>query len=169
MTRDDLFRAIYDSSARRWRSLARGFARGAEQDDLFQEILLQIWRSLASFKGDARPETWAYRVALNTAVSFRRRAAMRDRHHVQSVSPDDTEGQSVVSGGRDELAVLAEFLDTLPDLDRALLALYLEDLSYRDIADITGLSEGHVGVRLHLIKKRFTERYVGGRQWTSTG
>ncbi|MBK5298157.1 MAG: sigma-70 family RNA polymerase sigma factor [Vicinamibacteria bacterium] len=169
MTRDERFRTVYDSSARQWRSLARGFARGPDQEDLFQDMVLQIWRTLDSFKGAARPETWAYRVALNTAISFRRRTLLRDRHRADVASPDDTPDTTGSAGGRDEMAVLAEFLETLPDVDRALLALYLEDLSYREMADITGLSDNHVGVRLHQIKKRFTERYVGRTQWTSIG
>src|SRR5947209_19748052 len=55
----------------RWRAIARGYA-GPEAEDLFQEILLQVWRSLRSFRGDSAPNTWCYRVALNTALSWRR-------------------------------------------------------------------------------------------------
>jgi RNA polymerase sigma-70 factor (ECF subfamily) len=155
------FLEIVEPNRRRLQGLARSFAAGADRDDLYQEMLLQIWGSLDGFAGRSNPNTWMYRVALNTAISHRRRSSVRERHTAShaDIDPDVVPGGS--SGGRDELRILEEFMASLAEMDRALFALYLEDLSYREMADVTGLSESHVGVRINRMKKRFTDTYIG--------
>ena len=154
------FQQIVDTSRRRLQGLARSFATGPDRDDLYQDMLLQLWRSFDSFGGRSSPETWVYRVALNTAMSYRRKTSLRARYAAPTVEidPDRMGGRS--SGGRGELEILQEFMSSLNDLDRAIFALYLEDLTYRAMAEVTGLSESHVGVRIHQIKRRFTATYL---------
>jgi RNA polymerase sigma-70 factor, ECF subfamily len=139
------------------RRIARvyGGARG-EEDDLHQEILLQLWRGLPSFRNDAAPGTWLYRVALNTALTWRRTATRRARN--DQAAP----ARPAASAGapRSEAAILAEFLDSLGSVDRSVLLLHMEGLAYPEIAEVVGLSAGAVGVRLHRIKQTFTTRYV---------
>jgi RNA polymerase sigma-70 factor (ECF subfamily) len=154
------FLEIVEPNRRRLQALARSFAAGADRDDLFQEMLLQIWRSLDGFQGRSNPDTWVYRVALNTAISHRRRRGVRERHvSATEIDPDAVPGAA--AGGRDELRILEEFMASLEEIDRALFALYLEDLSYREMAEITGLGESNVGVRINRMKRRFTDRYIG--------
>jgi RNA polymerase sigma-70 factor (ECF subfamily) len=139
------------------RRIARvyGAAQG-EEDDLHQEILLQLWRGLPSFRNDAGPGTWLYRVALNTALTWRRTATRRARN--DSASP--VRPAASAGAPRSEAAILAEFLDSLGAVDRSVLLLHMEGLSYPEIAEVVGLSAGAVGVRLHRIKQTFTTRYV---------
>ena len=155
------FLEIVEPNRRRLQGLARSFATGADRDDLYQEMLLQIWRSLDGFAGRSNPDTWVYRVALNTAISHRRRSRVRERHVASNrdIDPDGVPGGT--AGGREELRILEEFMAGLNEIDRALFALYLEDLSYREMAEVTGLSENHVGVRINRMKKRFTDTYIG--------
>jgi RNA polymerase sigma-70 factor (ECF subfamily) len=154
------FLEIVEPNRRRLQGLARSFAAGADRDDLYQEMLLQIWRSLDGFAGRSNPDTWVYRVALNTAISHRRRSSVRERHaSTTEIEPDHVPGAS--AGGRDELHILEEFMAGLNEIDRSLFALYLEDLSYRELAEVTGLSESHVGVRINRMKRRFTDTYIG--------
>jgi RNA polymerase sigma-70 factor (ECF subfamily) len=155
------FLEIVEPHRRRLQGLARSFAARADRDDLYQEMLLQIWRSLDGFAGRSNPGTWVYRVALNTAISHRRRSGVRERHVASTtdLDPDAISGPAVA--GRDEIRVLEEFMAGLNEIDRALFALYLEDLSYRAMAEVTGLSENNVGVRINRMKKRFTATYIG--------
>ncbi|HEX2442343.1 MAG TPA: RNA polymerase sigma factor [Vicinamibacterales bacterium] len=155
------FLTIVEPNRRRLQGLARSFAIGADRDDLYQEMLLQIWRSLNGFAGTSNPNTWVYRVALNTAISHRRRSSVRERHTAPHVEIDPDAVPGAASGGRDELRILEEFMASLAEIDRALFALYLGDLSYREMAEVTGLSESHVGVRINRMKKRFTDTYIG--------
>ena len=138
--------------------IARAYA-GSDWSDLHQEILLQLWRGLNAFQGRSAPGTWLYRVALNTAMTWRRNVSP----HANTVL-QDTEAMPEPTGDlspRDPLHVLDEFLGTLNPVDRGLLLLYLEDVTYADLAVITGLTESNVGVRLNRLKRAFTERYIG--------
>lgn len=131
-----------------------------EEEDLYQEILTQAWRSLPAFRGSSAGGTWLYRVALNTALTWRRRTK---RHTTGRVAFDPAgEGVQPVSQGspRSQAAILSDFLGTLRGPNHSVLVLYMEGLSYREIADVTGLSVSAVGVRLHRMKQAFTERYL---------
>ena len=127
-------------------------------EDLHQEILLQLWRGLASFRGDSAPGTWLYRVALNTALTWRRRAG-RD---ARADSASGRLSAETAGAQRSEAAILEELLASLGPMDRSVLLLYLEGLSYQEIGAVTGLSAGAVGVRIHRIKKSYEDRYLKG-------
>jgi len=148
---------------RRLAAIARSYARGEAWRDLYQDILLQLWKTLRRFEGRSSPDTWVYRVALNTAITSRRRDAARPRL-VWTADDRIEAARGAEPGGRSEIAVLEEFLAGLNEIDRAVLLLYLEDLTYREIANVTGLSETAVGVRLTRIKKAFVDRYIGAQR-----
>jgi RNA polymerase sigma-70 factor (ECF subfamily) len=156
-SREETFASLLAANRRRLQAIARSYARGEAERDLLQEILLQLWRSLDGFEGRSSLDTWAYRVALNTAIVWRRKAGTEPREHRGA---DDAEEPAANSGPRDELAILDEFVSGLGPADRALFVLYLEDLTYRQIAEVTGLTESHVGVKLHRLKRAFKERYL---------
>lgn len=139
--------------------IARVYAGSdGEEEDLHQEMVLQLWRGLPSFRGEAAPGTWLYRVALNTALSWRRSAQRRARRHEQNPPrPAVTQAQT-----REESAILEEFLNSLATPDRSVLLLHMEGLSHQEIADVTGATSGAVAVRLHRIKQTYTKRYVEG-------
>ena len=140
--------------------VARTFAPSdADRDDLVQEILLQLWRSLPRFEGKAKESTWIYRVALNTALAWhrsenKRRVAQSPLTAVEELpGPDDP-----VAREREELvANLYAAIRCLPKVDAALVLLYLDDLSYREMAEVLGISESNVGVKLNRARKELTE------------
>ncbi|MBE8720367.1 RNA polymerase sigma factor [Sphingobacterium pedocola] len=120
-----------------------------DREDLFQEITFQLWKSHETFKNESKISTWIYRIALNTAIaSFRKK-----KHAIEysPVLPDLADEQP-----DEELAFRQErlfnALKRLNDADKAIITLYLEDLSYQQIAEITGISENNVGVKLNRIK-----------------
>jgi RNA polymerase sigma-70 factor (ECF subfamily) len=155
--RERRFLELVNANDRRLRRIARGYA-GGDWPDLHQEILLQVWRGLDSFAGRASASTWLYRVALNTALTWRRRAIPAAR----VISARETVPEPVVDiGPQDPLRTLDEFLGALNAIDRAILLLYLEDASYAEIAEVTGLTQGNVGVRLNRLKRAFIDRYIG--------
>lgn len=155
-SREETFASLLAANRRRLQAIARTYARGEAEQDLLQEILLQLWRSLDGFAGRSSLDTWAYRVALNTAIVWRRKARAEPREN-RAAAVDES---AAASGPRDELVILDEFVSGLGPADKALFLLYLEDLTYRQIAEVTGLSESHVGVKLHRLKRAFMERYL---------
>jgi RNA polymerase sigma-70 factor (ECF subfamily) len=134
------------------------FAAGTDREDFLQQALLNAWRSFPRFEGRSAFSTWLYRVALNTALMQRRREP-------ESVRPrgalDDLDALPAPAPRPDEeeaLSRLRRAIMGLGSIDRSIVLLYLEELSYCEIAEITGLTENHIGVRLNRIKGRLRER-----------
>jgi len=125
--------------------------------DLAQEILLQAWRSLPSFEGKASPATWFYRVALQTAMNWHRKDKPRRIRQqplldVQTLAADGANSAEQAQQ-RDIVEQLYKAIHQLPKADAALVLLYLDELSYREIAEVLGISESNVGVKLNRAKK----------------
>jgi len=142
--------------------VARAYTFTAEDcQDLMQEILLQVWCSLPQFQGRARAATWCYRVALNTALGWHRK-----QHHqrkflnpileVEELSDTGLDGSQQVEQ-REIVERLYAAIRQLPKTDAALVLLYLDDLSYCQMAEVLGISESHVGVKLNRAKKALAE------------
>lgn len=127
-----------------------------DREDLFQEITYQLWRSLPSFNGAAKVSTWLYRVALNTAIaSFREKKP--DVSYSASLPDLPEETQSEELGLRQERFNAA--IKQLDDSEKGILALYLEEMSYQQIAEIIGINVNHVGVKLNRIKNKI-QKYL---------
>src|SRR5687767_7595407 len=122
------FRELLERNHARWAGIARAYAEESDRDDLMQEIALHVWQSLDRFTGRSSLDTWGYRVALNTALAWRRKARARSERLTRSTAniaelPDDR-------GSEDDVQrVLDRFLASLSDGDRAVLLLYLDGLS----------------------------------------
>ena len=157
--KERLFEEVVSANRRRILSIARSYARAEERRDLCQEILLQMWKGLDHFQGRSSTSTWVYRVALNTAITFHRKNGRR----LPAPGNQPLEREPVASSSpQNEILLLEEFLHSLGKVDRAVFLLYLEDLTYLQISEVTGLSENHVGVRINRLKRAFTQRYCGG-------
>jgi len=123
-----------------------------DREDLFQEIVFQLWKSVPAFEGKAKFSSWMYRIALSTAIAtFRKK-----KPHIMYMPtlPDDQVAQQEFGDQREQLF---KALKELNDGDKALITLYLEDLSYQEIAEITGITETNVGVKLNRIKKKIQQ------------
>ena len=122
----------------------------ADREDLFQEIALQVWHSVEAFRGDAAVPTWIYRVALNTAMTWRRRERKHGRGRQDLEVASGLLAEPEVRDPRLEwiYARIAE----LDEVNRSLALLMLDGFSYRDMSQILGLGESNVGVRINRIK-----------------
>ena len=132
----------------------------ADQDDLYQEILFQIWRGLPALKEKQFANTWLYRVAINTAISFvRKRASSSDRvihfEHADLTRTIESR-QPTQENPDDRIADLYTAIYKLDPLEKALVTLFLEDFSYEQMAEATGISANNVGVMLHRAKKKLS-------------
>lgn len=122
-----------------------------DREDLFQEVVFQLWKSKETFQEKAKFSTWMYRIALNTAMATFRKKKL-PVVYTESV-PDQME--QINSEQRQiQEDQLFHALQQLEDSEKAIIALYLEDMNYQEIASITGISENYVGVKLNRIKTK---------------
>lgn len=155
---ETLFKRWLDEHVGTVLKVARAYTLTAEDcQDLTQEILLQVWRSLPRFEGRAKASTWSYRVALNTALGWhrderRRQARQRGLHEVGEL-PDTGVGSSTQADERETVDQLYAAIRQLPKADTALILLYLDDLSYREMAEVLGITENNLGVKLSRAKQ----------------
>ena len=130
------------------------FPRDAvEREDVFQDIMYQLWKSYPQFKWESKFSTWMYKVALNTAITHIRRSTRTPENAelTESIAraPHINEDMSRV----EEVRLLHEAIAALTDIDKAIILLHLEDQNYDEIASITGLTKANVSVRLVRIKR----------------
>ena len=132
----------------------------ADQDDLYQEILFQIWRGLRDLREKQFANTWLYRVAINTAISFVRKRASRSNRVVHFEPADLTRTiesrQTTDESSDDRIASLYNAIYQLDPLEKALVTLFLEDLTYEQMAEATGINANNVGVMLHRARKKLS-------------
>jgi RNA polymerase sigma-70 factor (ECF subfamily) len=143
--------------------VARSFAQSpADSADLQQELLLQLWLSLPRFAGQSQASTWVYRVCLNTALTWRRGNVRRTQRIVDGADLALIAAEPAQDAGdRELLEQLYDAIRALPGSDRALILLSLDGLAYREIAEITGLTENHVGVALTRARKKLAALMKG--------
>lgn len=121
-----------------------------EVNDMFQEVLVNLWKGFGSFKGESKVETWIYRVALNTCISMERKKKRRGKSVPLSMEANlylDRDTKSL------QIRQLHKRIQKLGIIDRAIVLMWLEDMSYEEIADVIGITAQNVGVKLHRIKE----------------
>src|SRR5579863_891815 len=138
--------------------VARAYSVTREEcQDLAQEVLLQAWISLPRFQGKATAATWFYRVALQTAMNWRRKDRPRRSRQHPLLDLEALEAKGIGSAeeaqNRDTIEQLYQAIHQLPKTDAALVLLYLDQLSYQEMAEVLGISENSVGVKLNRAKK----------------
>lgn len=126
-------------------------------DDLYQEILEQLWRSFKSFRQESKPETWIYRIGFNTAMT-RLRMVVKHREGQETLAVQPLSEST--SADRCEAELLKDFLDSLGDVDASILMMYLDGLTGQEMADVLGMGLSAIQVRINRLKTAFTDRYV---------
>ncbi len=153
----DRFQALLAQHEKIVFKVANMYCRNAEdRRDLAQEICVQAWRSFGSYDAARSFSTWMYRIALNVAISFARSAGHRDRHAfpLDDFAHDVVDDSATISEPDERVRALHRFIDQLDVLNRALMLLYLEDRSYREIAEVLGITETNVATKINRLKQR---------------
>ena len=125
-----------------------------DQEDLFQEIVYQLWKSYPGFKRESKISSWIYRIALNTAIAIYRKSKILIDYYQELPEHIQPSDEKTISENEERLFWA---LRKLNDSEKAVISLYLEDFNYQEIAEVTGLSESNVGVRLNRIKNKLKE------------
>jgi RNA polymerase sigma factor (sigma-70 family) len=133
----------------------------SEVHDLYQEVLINIWNNLDSFRGEAQISTWMYRIAVNTALMFNRKAKRKSKIMAdQEIFPDQMIYQDQIEekiSREKALDYMAYCISQLPREDRLMIGMVLERISYKEIAAVMGITVSHTGVKIKRIKEKLSK------------
>ena len=129
-----------------------------DRQDLLQEMMIQVWKSLPKYNDTFAVTTWLYRISLNVAISFYRKNVNRQFLNMPLIEEFTSIHDDVNNEKSEQLILLEKFITELNDLDKALLFLYLEDKSHAEISEIMGLSVTNVGTKLGRIKEKLKKK-----------
>ena len=161
-----IFRRWLDEHIGLMLKVVRGCAASPQdQDDLFQDVLLQIWSSIPAFRGEAKETTWIYRVAFNTALAWRRGERRRREGHERVVkfgeSPQSQPSHVASPPEQEIVERLYSVIRKLPKVDASLALMHLDGLSYQEMAEVLGISENYIGVKLNRIRQQLADQLKG--------
>ncbi|MEO6869489.1 MAG: sigma-70 family RNA polymerase sigma factor [Ginsengibacter sp.] len=129
----------------------------ADRQDLFQEIVIRLWKAWPNFKGQSKLSTWLYRVAINTAISGLRKKKDFIRHYEPAAMPEPANEHPGDYDVEERLKQLYHAIEQLNAVEKAIMMLYMEDRSYEEMEDIIGLSQGNLRVKMNRIKEKLRQ------------
>tara|TARA_Y100000310_G_C20657152_1_gene802558 strand:+ start:1598 stop:2098 length:501 start_codon:yes stop_codon:yes gene_type:complete len=137
---------------------------GEELDDVYQETLINIWKSIQRFRGESKLSTWIYRITVNTAITHRRKSQRQvsgSSELLDSIEFDSSD--TIFKQEREhQYGLMLRAIERLKPDQRMIIGLYLEDLSYKEIADVIGRDTNYVGVNITRIKERLSKMMQNG-------
>lgn len=157
-----LFNGIYNEFKDKIYRLCYGYIYEKQQvNDLFQEIMINIWKSLDKFRGESAMGTWVYKVAVNTALLYNKKTSFYNKRNLivndfnLNISAIETEDYH---SKEEKLELLAYSISQLDKKDRLIITLILENMTYEQISEIVGITPNHVGVKVNRLKKKIVSQ-----------
>lgn len=125
-----------------------------DRQDLFQEIIIQLWRSYPGFRGDSKFSTWLYRIAINTAIIDLRKQKKFIRHVEPEMLPANIPDIQYNRDKEEQFHQLHDAITQLSQIEKAIVMLYLEDRSYEEMEDVLGINQNNLRVKMNRIKEK---------------
>jgi RNA polymerase sigma factor (sigma-70 family) len=159
---NELFLSVLESHKGILYKIARSYCKDSEdRNDLIQEIIIQLWKSFENYNDQYKYSTWIYRIALNVAISTYRKEKSRK---IISNRIDDrilNYADTILTTEKEQnLNRLQQFISELKAFDRALMLLYLDEKSHKEIAEIIGITETNVATKIGRIKTELKQKYL---------
>jgi len=166
--KEEKFRKIVEDQQQRIWNICRHYSRSDEDtQDLQQEVLINVWRSLDNFRGDSALSTWIYRIAVNTSLNYimkeNRRSQFNltlDHQNINMLMQEEDHEHKIET--EKKLDELHEIINQLNVIDKLLISLSIEKLTTREISDIIGITEPNVRTKLHRIREELRQKIQGG-------
>jgi len=166
--KEQVFNNLLTENKDRLYRLCRGFiGDSGEVDDLFQEIMINVWNNIEKFRGEAKMSTWLYRIATNTALLYRKRSNKRNQilqaglgiPSAQQYASENQLRQKIEQEKQlNQLNQLIQAINQLEKQDRIIITLVLEGFSYQEIAEVVGISVNYIGVKINRIKNKLSKK-----------
>lgn len=157
MTQQETFTRLYKQYSPGIRKLCLGYTGSGEQaEDLLQESFMAVWNNMHKYRGEASWGTWIYRIAVNTCLLYLR----KEKTKPQKIAADALQNLAQEEQNQEnEVQLLYKCISRLPETDRLIISMVLEELPYEDIASIAGITENNLRVKIHRIKKQLTDMF----------
>ncbi len=132
--------------------MCRGYMKGHEElaKDLAQEVFINVWNALPGFKGNSSHKTWIYRITVNSCLNYLRNKKEQANIPIETIEQNHTDDSQPLES---EIAKLYAAIGLLPEIDRLIIMMVLNEIDYDEIAQVMGVSSGNLRVRIHRIKK----------------
>lgn len=150
------FETIYKTYWQKVFRLCMGYANDtAAAKDLAQETFIKVWKQLPKFRNESSIGTWIFRIASNTCL----RQIQKDKKMPKSELPLEIKDEILETNIEKDIQLLYQYISELQEVERIIISLELEDINQKEIAEIVGLSEGNVRVKIHRIKEKLTQKF----------
>jgi len=158
MNKEALFKEIFKTNSKKIYHLCYGYTGDNDTaNDLMQETFMKVWQNLDKFRNQAMISTWIYRIAVNTCLSWLR---IEKRQAKDELTDTIIETRSEdISEKNEQVALLYKCISQLEETERIIISMVLDEVPYAEIAEISGVSEGNLRVKIHRIKNKLTEIY----------
>ena len=150
------FETIYKTYWQKVFRLCMGYANDTDvAKDLAQETFIKVWKQLPKFRNESSIGTWIFRIASNTCL----RQIQKDKKMLKSEFPLEIKDEILDTNIEEDIQLLYQYISELQEVERIIISLELEDMNQKEIAEIVGLSEGNVRVKIHRIKEKLTQKF----------
>ncbi len=158
INKEEYFKEIFRQNSRKVYHLCFGYTGDEDSaNDLAQETFMKVWQNLEKFRSQALISTWIYRIAVNTCLSWLR---TKKRQKTEDLSEQIVQSHAEpVSDKNESIALLYKCISKLAEHERIIITMVLDEVPYSEIAEISGVSEGNLRVKIHRIKTKLTELY----------
>lgn len=152
------FRKIFEANSRKIFHLCYGYTGDNDAaNDLLQETFLKVWQNLDKFRNQAMISTWIYRIAVNTCLTYLRSEKRQAKDELTETLAETRAEE--FSEKNEQVALLYKCISKLEESERIIITMVMDELPYPEIAEISGISEGNLRVKIHRIKQKLTELY----------
>ena len=157
-SKEAAFRKIFETNSKKIFHLCYGYTGDNDAaNDLLQETFLKVWQNLDKFRNQAMISTWIYRIAVNTCLTYLR-SEKRQAKDELTEQLAETHAEEF-SEKNEQIALLYKCISKLEESERIIITMVLDEMPYAEIAEISGISEGNLRVKIHRIKQKLTELY----------
>lgn len=158
MAKEELFKKVFETNSKKIFHLCYGYTGDDDAaNDLLQETFLKVWQNLDKFRNQAMISTWIYRIAVNTCLTYLRSEKRQAKDELTPVMADTIQEEFSEKNAR--VALLYKCISKLEESERIIITMVLDEVPYAQIADVSGISEGNLRVKIHRIKQKLTDIY----------
>jgi RNA polymerase sigma factor (sigma-70 family) len=159
-SQEQIFKEIFQANSKKIYHLCFGYTGDdAAANDLLQETFLKVWQNLDKFRNQSMISTWIYRIAVNTCLTYLKKEKRQAKDELTPNIIENKEEDFADREKQEQVKTLYECISKLDENERIIITMVMDEVPYPEIADVSGISEGNLRVKIHRIKHKLTELY----------